>query len=456
MHRRDFLRGGATAATVIGVPLLIGSRSWGAEPDHGFATPSKTPERLAGMTLVQLRDDYQQRLFGQYLPFWEKGGLDRQHGGFLCELNEDGSLASDEKFIWYQGRGIWVYSFLYNEFGKDRRWLDVARQGRDFLVQHMQAGGGKWYEKVRSDGTLLEGLGENVYGWLFAAAGLAEYYRAVGHREDLDLAKTSLAAALRAYDDPGYTDTHTTQYTGLDLNPRGLRSQGHSMVTIALLSGLLTHHADAALESLQRRHVGLLLGKFWNPQYRIVNEYLRHDFSRAPGAETHMLTGHAIETLWLLMADALRRQDRQTFETAAGRVRHFLEMCWDYVFDGLADGNFHVFGTKTQPRGPEYDVKTMWAHCEAMVACLMVFEHTGATWAREWYERLRAYTLKVMPVSGHGVWRQAVDRTGKDLKRVGVSTKRKDNFHQVRYLMLDLLCVKRMLARNAVPKGSHS
>ena len=124
------------------------------------------------------------------------------------------------------------------------------------------------------------------------------------------------------------------------------------MVTIATLTGLLAHRADPALEALQRRHVALVLGKFWNPQYRIVNEYLRHDFSRAPGAEAHMLTGHAIETLWLLMAEALRHQDRQLFETAAGRLRRFLEMCWDYIFDGLADGNFHVFGTKTQPRGP--------------------------------------------------------------------------------------------------------
>jgi len=89
----------------------------------------------------------------------------------------------------------------------------------------------------------------------------------------------------------------------------------------------------------------------------------------------------------------------------------------------------------------------MWAHCDAMIACMMVLEHAGAAWARQWYERLRAYTLKVMPVPGHGVWRQAVDRSGKDLKRVGVSVKRKDNFHQARYLMLNLLSLKRMLAR---------
>jgi len=33
------------------------------------------------------------------------------------------------------------------------------------------------------------------------------------------------------------------------------------------------------------------------------------------------------------------------------------------------------------------------------------------------------------------------------LKRVGVSTKRKDNFHQARYLMLNLLSLKRMPGR---------
>jgi hypothetical protein len=30
---------------------------------------------------------------------------------------------------------------------------------------------------------------------------------------------------------------------------------------------------------------------------------------------------------------------------------------------------------------------------------------------------------------------------------VGISNKRKDNFHQARYLMLDMLCLQRMIAR---------
>lgn len=407
-----------------------------------LTTRGAMPERIAGMSLAELRDDYHDRLFNQYLPFWEKGGIDRQHGGFMCELNDDGSVASDEKYVWYQGRGIWVYSFLYNNFGRDKHWLEIARQGRDSMVKHMHAGGGKWNQKVRRDGMVLEGLGANVYGWLFAALGLVEYHRATGQQEDLDLAKESLWAAMKKYDDPNYTDTHTVQYTELDIDPRGLRSQGHSMVTISTLTNLLAQHRDSRLEELQRHHVEMVMRKFWNPEHRIVNEFLRHDYSRAPVADTHMLTGHTVETLWIVMAEALRRGDKKLFDEAAGRVRRFLELCWDSVHGGFADGNYRV------GRGPDYGVKTMWAQCEAMIACMMVREQTGAAWAREWYDRLRAFTLKVMPVPGHGVWRQAVDRSGKDLKRIGVSAKRKDNFHQARYLMLNLLSLNRMLAQS--------
>jgi len=440
MRRRHFLAGALAAA---GAPAVAGS----AAP-NGPAAPAGSrpavPATLAGMTLVRLRDDYRDRLFNRWLPFWDKGGFDRQYGGVMCELNDDGSVANNEKFIWYQGRSIWIYSFLYNRFGRDPKWLAMARQTHDFLLRHMYAGEGRWFEKVRRDGTLLEGVGETVYGWLFAAAGLGEYFLAAGDTKDLDLVKQSIRASLKAYDNPGYTDEHTILYTDLDLSSRGLRSQGHSMVIISALTRLLEQHPDDELEVLQRAHVDRIVNKFWNPEYGIQNEYLRHDYSRHPVAAAHMFSGHSVETLWMIMAEALRRKDQRLFDTAKARVRRILEMCWDHIFGGFGDGNFNVFGHAKAPPGPDFRVKTMWAHCEAMVACLMILEHTGEPWAAEWYGRLREYTLKTMPVPGHGVWRQAVDRLGKDVKRVGVSTKRKDNFHQARYMMLDLLALERM------------
>ena len=153
----------------------------------------------------------------------------------------------------------------------------------------------------------------------------------------------------------------------------------------------------------------------------------------------------------MVMQEARWRNDRPLFEPAKGRIRRLLEMCWDYVFDGWGDGNFFVFGTPEHQQGPDFNVKTMWAHCEAMVATMLVLEYTGEAWAKEWYEKVRAFTLRTMPCNVDGVWRQAVDRVGKDVKRVGLSTTRKDNFHQARFMMLNLLSLQRMMTRAPQP-----
>lgn len=442
MKRRDFLQ----ATVAVGVSGVLS----GAAPPHteGLAAEGPVGEAgldLGGMTLEELRNDYRRRLFEQYLPFWEKGGYDQRFGGFMCELNDDGSVSSDEKLLAYQGRAIWVYAFLYNSFGKNPRWLDIAARTREFMGKYMYAGEGQWSEKVHRDGTVAERTGTNVYGWLFAAAGLTQYYIATGDSQDLELAKESIAAAVKAYDDPTYADTQTMQYMAVELPVAGLRSQGHSMVLLWTLSQLLSVHEDSGLKELLQSHVDLLVNRFWNADYGIVNEYLAHDYSRLPEAESHMYAGHSMETLWMLLHEALRVKDRALFESTATRIRRLLEMCWDYVFDGWASGVFFVFEASKHRQGPDYSVKTMWAHCEILIACLTVLEYTGQLWAKEWYERTRTFLLKTMPIAEHGVWRQAVDRQGKDLKRVGISTKRKDNFHQARMLMLNLLSLDRMI-----------
>ncbi len=108
-------------------------------------------------------------------------------------------------------------------------------------------------------------------------------------------------------------------------------------------------------------------------------------------------------------------------------------------------GDFFVFGGPEHAQGPDYDAKTTWTQCEVLIACLTIWEYTGQAWAKEWYDRARAFALKTMPVAAHGVWRQAVDRRGHDVQRSGFSRKRKDNFHQARMLMLNLLSLDRVI-----------
>jgi N-acylglucosamine 2-epimerase len=133
MNRRDFL-GGAVAASVP-ASLQGPNAAPAADAPAASSAAARLPDAIAGMSPSQLAADYHERLFNRYLPFWEKGGCDRQHGGIMCELNDDGSVANDEKFIWYQGRAIWVYSFLYSRFGKDLKRAGVSTKRKDNFHQ---------------------------------------------------------------------------------------------------------------------------------------------------------------------------------------------------------------------------------------------------------------------------------------------------------------------------------
>ncbi len=453
-NRKSFIKRMAAGAAAISAGAILpdihalnASRD-GKDNSSKSSAVNTPPEKIAGKTLAELRDDYRDRIFKQYLPFWEHGGYDRELGGFMCELHDDGSLQNDEKYIWYQGRAIWVYSFLYNNFGKDEKYLGIALKTRDFIVKNMYTGEGRWRESVNRIGapvksTVAQGTGKDIYGAMFSAAGLIELYRAAGNREDLEIAKTSVWSSVKAYEMSDYEGI-----TVAGINEKGLRTLGHSFMIIWVLTNLLSLQNDTELQALQDEHINHILNDFWNPEYGINNENLFHNYTRLPGYESDMYTGHYLESLWIVLYESLRRKDQQMFATVKSRIRRIIEMTWDYVFDGLGTENYYVFSTGEKCEGPELDLKVMWAHAEMLIATMTLLEYTGEIWAKEWYERGRDYCLKYMANTGNGVWRQAVDRLGNDKKRPEISVFRKDNFHQVRYQMMNLLSIERMMKKS--------
>ena len=432
MNRRGFIVStlGASALTIPGLSVANGTK---------YTTGYKSSECIAGVTLHEHRDQLRSMLYDEYLPFWNNGGYDKKYGGFICNLSKEGIPVDDEKFIWYQGRAIWVYSFLYNNFGHNPEFLEIARSTRDFLVKHMYLGEGRWAELVRRNGYVIKGVepGSDIYGWLFAANGLAEYYKISGEEEDIRLVKESIWAAVEAYDSP-----HYQKGTGIE----GLRIQGHSMIFIRLLAQLLKYQNDDRLEELMDFHVDKLMTNFYHPGYRISNEMLNHDYSRIKGEEGLMFLGHSLETQWMVMQLALQKKDHVLFDKAKNNFRRFLEMGWDYNFDGWASENYHVFGSEDYILGTDYSTKTMWAHTEILVGCMMVFENTGEAWARDWYNRTWEYVLKTFRL-GTGAWEQAVNREGEPISREkwGINPMRRGNYHQPRFLMLNMLSLDRML-----------
>ncbi|MCP5114151.1 MAG: hypothetical protein GY953_25245, partial [bacterium] len=379
MNRRVFLGlAGAGAAQV-----MTGCQ---AAPE----TSGPEEVKLAGMTLAELRRRYHAELFDSLLPFWDRHGIDHERGGVVCALDHDGRRANTDKQLWFQGRAIWVYSFLYNHFGQDARHLDIARKTKEFVLAHAPRPDGWWAEILAEDGKVLRPFSGDVYGMYFVAEGLQEYAAAAGDDEALD---TAIALLRRLHQHIQRPD-----YRFMGTGAPGVRAQGLWMVTLRIVTQILNRQEDAELEKVAAQCVDAVIHKHYNPEIGLNNEMLNFDFSRPAGEATKSLPGHSIETLWMVMDEADRLNDPTLWATCAERIHRHIEVGWDYVYGGLAewvnvDQGCYAWeverpvGTDLEFRfvGEYQYMKALWALHEIQVATLKIFERTRAEFASRFF-----------------------------------------------------------------------
>ena len=122
MNRRAFIGTAWAAATASAWPLS------GAKTE-GRKKPSPV-KRLAGLSLEELRGQYHAFLFDDFLPFMEKYVIDAEFGGFLWNTDRDGTRLGTSKTPTNEGRGIWVWSYLYNVLSREQKYLDTRQEVR--------------------------------------------------------------------------------------------------------------------------------------------------------------------------------------------------------------------------------------------------------------------------------------------------------------------------------------
>lgn len=398
---------------------------------------------LAGLTLEELSGQYKFDLFDDFLPFMDKYVIDHEYGGFMCNTDRDGTNVSTDKGSWYEGRGIWVYSFLYNKVDPDPKHLEVARKSVEFILKHKPSGNGLFTRTLTKEGKALAEAAD-VYGDLFIANGLAEYSQIPGNEKYWDLAKELLFKCIRIYDSSDY---RYDVYYGPDApTPPAPRVLGHWMVIIRLVTQMLEHRPDPDVEAVARRTVDAIMNYHFNPEYRLFNEVINHDMSRTDYVFAQFsYTGHAIETLWMVMYEAVRLKDRQLFDDAAERFKRHIEVSWDDVYGGAFRCLDHVDNNiwKTD--------KVLWLQEEILIGTLFIIEHTGAQWAKDWFSRMFEYVQDKFPLKQYGfpLWILGADRKVTFVR----NSSRIGNFHHPRHLMLNLMSIERMIDRDGRTSG---
>lgn len=436
MSRRTFL----SAAAV--TPALAAAQTGGPPASGGPAPPGPTSTPHRPVSIAVLESRYRRELFEELLPFWDRHGIDHERGGFMCALDYDGTPVNTHKFLWFQGRGIWVYSHLYNAFGRDSRWLDIARRAADFALEHVRQPDGSWARLVTREGAVLEaGDGSDTSGLLYMAEGLQELAAASGDDGARTLARELV---IRAFREGTRSESPA-------------RRQGLWFVTVLVCTQMLKRWPDEELEEIARRSVDAIILHHHNPETRLNDEVIGRDLSRLPQEAGFTIFGHSIEALWMVLDEAVRRRDLPLIDCCAERMHRHLEVGWDRLFGGLIHA-VHVnrgafewpperpVGTAIELRfvGEYHYMKTFWSLAEVLVATLKVLEQRRAAWAVEYFERAQndLDALFSLEPLGHPLYVLFTDRK----VEAPPHATRQENYHHPRALMIALEILQRMRA----------
>ena len=122
---------------------------------------------------------YENELFNNVIPFWEKYSIDTEYGGYFTCLDNKGNVYDTDKFVWPQARQIWTFSMLYNRYKQRSRWLDIAGCGVKFLTRYGMDEAGNWYFALDRKGKPLV-QPYNIFSDCFAAMAFSQYGLAGG------------------------------------------------------------------------------------------------------------------------------------------------------------------------------------------------------------------------------------------------------------------------------------
>lgn len=115
---------------------------------NDFYTKYKTEiEEIAKNTRKQLLEEN--------IPFWENRILDVEYGGYFNTFNKKGERVDDVKVGWFVGRDMYTFSALYRKIQPQKKWLDIAKQGYDFLETSFYAGEGRFNKLLSRKGEVL-------------------------------------------------------------------------------------------------------------------------------------------------------------------------------------------------------------------------------------------------------------------------------------------------------------
>ncbi|MBP5771531.1 MAG: AGE family epimerase/isomerase [Bacteroidaceae bacterium] len=376
----------------------------------------------------QLAEQYRSELLDRVVPFWLNKSQDLDFGGYFTCLDRDGSVYDTDKFIWLQGREVWMFSKLYNTVEPRQEWLDAAIQGAEFLKKYGHDGNLNWYFALDREGhPLVEPY--NIFSYTFAVIAFGQLSIALA-----TAAKSGLSA-VSVCGDSIAADTLSAEYASIakrtfDIvlsktdNPKGRWSKASPGARALKTFDLPMILCNVALEIepllepafLQKAIDDCLhevMDVFYRPELGLIVEALGKDGNLVDSFDGRKLNpGHAIEAMWFVMDLGKRMNRPELIRKAVDICLAEVEYGWDKEYDGV----FYFMDRLGKPRHElEFDQKLWWVHLETLISLIKGYQLTGDQRCLEWFQRVHDYTWTHFRDTEYPEWYGYLNRQGEVL-----------------------------------------
>ncbi|WP_346318735.1 AGE family epimerase/isomerase [Chitinophaga sp. YIM B06452] len=356
--------------------------------------------------MKQIAEQYKRELLDNVLPFWTAHSRDEENGGFFTCLDRQGKVFDTDKFMWLQGREVWMFSMLYDKVEPRREWKDMALLGAKFMEQHGRDAEGNWYFSTTREGRpLIQPY--NIFSDCFAAMGFGALYKIEENPVYHTIAKDTFENILRRRNDP------KGKYTKNVPGTRSLKNFALPMILCNLSLELEHILGSEKVNEFIPEVLGEVMDVFYHKETGLVLENVLADGSFSDSFEGRLLNpGHAIEAMWFIMDLALRLNDPALAQKACNIGLKMLEYGWDQQYGGI----FYFMDLHNHPQQQlEWDQKLWWVHLETLVFLAKGWQLTGNEACRTWFDKVHTYTWEHFKDKEYPEWFGYLNRQGQPL-----------------------------------------
>ena len=358
------------------------------------------------MDFKKLAEQYKSELLDKVLPFWLNNSQDKEFGGYFTCLERDGSVFDTDKFIWLQGREVWMFATLYNKVEKRQEWLDCAIQGAEFLKKYGHDGNLNWYFSLDREGNpLVEPY--NIFSYTFAVIAFGQLSIATGNKEYAEIAKKTFDIVLSKVTNP------KGKWNKAVAGTRNMKSFALPMILCNVALEIESLLEPDFLKKTIDTCIHEVMEVFYRPELGLIVEHIGTDGELKDNFDGRLLNpGHAIEAMWFIMDLGARLGRKDLIEKAVEIALNEVEYGWDKEYDGI----FYFMDRLGRPTQQlEWDQKLWWVHIETLITMIKGYQLTGNKKCLEWFERVHNYVWTHFVDEEYPEWYGYLNRQGEVL-----------------------------------------